>query len=109
MKISRPKATARNLNTLRSATEAAARAGFHAWKSSSNFGGVARFDYQLSRVFPHRVFFEGPRQKMEMLEFLEKIDNAIEHKEIIGRKGREWYLTNCRFDKWSDSIASYIN
>ena len=42
MKISRPKATARNLNTLRSATEAAARAGFHAWKSSSNFGGVAR-------------------------------------------------------------------
>lgn len=41
-----------------------------------NFGGVARFDYQLSKVFPHRVFFEGPRQKMEMLAFLENTDNV---------------------------------
>ena len=42
-----------------------------------NFGGVACYDYQLSKVFPHRVFFEGPRERSEMIEFLEGCDNAI--------------------------------
>lgn len=42
-----------------------------------NFGGVACYDYQFSKAFPHRVFFEGPREREKMLEFLETCDNPI--------------------------------
>ena len=40
-------------------------------------GGVARYDYQIKLAFPHRRFFQGPRQKNQMLQFLEKCDKPI--------------------------------
>ena len=33
-------------------------------------GGVARYDYQISLVFPHRIFIQGPSQKQQLLQFL---------------------------------------
>jgi len=37
---------------------------------NNNFGGVACYDYQLSKIISHRVFFEAPAQKQELLDFL---------------------------------------
>tara|TARA_B100001248_G_C27386794_1_gene460099 strand:- start:1599 stop:2648 length:1050 start_codon:yes stop_codon:yes gene_type:complete len=37
-----------------------------------SFGGVARYDYHISLLYPNRIWFQGPNQKKEMLEFLEK-------------------------------------
>jgi len=42
-----------------------------------NVGGVARFDLQLSLIFPDRVFFEGPRQKNKMLKYLSRCINPV--------------------------------
>jgi glycosyltransferase involved in cell wall biosynthesis len=42
-----------------------------------NFGGVARFDYHVSLAFPSRKWFQGPRQKNEMLKF---VKNETEEK-----------------------------
>jgi glycosyltransferase involved in cell wall biosynthesis len=36
-----------------------------------SIGGVARYDTQLSLVFPDRIFFKGPSEKDMMLEYLE--------------------------------------
>ena len=33
-------------------------------------GGVARYDYQISLVFPRRIFVQGPSQKIPLLNFL---------------------------------------
>ena len=44
---------------------------------SGNHGGVARYDYQLKLIFPERKFFEGPRQKREMLRYLRKCKNPL--------------------------------
>ena len=44
---------------------------------SGNHGGVARYDYQLKLIFPERKFFEGPRQKKEMLRYLRKCKNPL--------------------------------
>jgi len=40
-------------------------------------GGVARYDTQLKLIFPERVFFKGPQQKDEMLNFLKTCKNPI--------------------------------
>ena len=40
-------------------------------------GGVARYDYQISQLFPLRVFFKGPQEKKEMLEYLKKCKNPV--------------------------------
>ena len=40
-------------------------------------GGVARYDYQISQLFPLRVFFKGPKEKMKMLEYLKKCKNPV--------------------------------
>lgn len=42
-----------------------------------DFGGVARYDYQLSLIFKDRVFFKGPVEKKKMLNFLEKCKNPL--------------------------------
>ena len=42
-----------------------------------NTGGVARYDYQISQLFPLRVFFKGPQEKMKMLEYLKKCKNPV--------------------------------
>ena len=42
-----------------------------------NHGGVARYDYQIKLAFPDRHFFQGPQQKQQMLQFLEKCDKPI--------------------------------
>jgi len=42
-----------------------------------NFGGVACYDYQVSKVFPHRAFFQGPNARQQMLSFLEETPNPI--------------------------------
>ncbi len=41
------------------------------------FGGVARYDYQLFLAFPNRLFFEGPREKSNMLGYLKTCKNPI--------------------------------
>lgn len=40
-------------------------------------GGVARYDTQLKLIFPERVFFKGPQQKDEMLNFLKTCKKPI--------------------------------
>jgi len=40
-------------------------------------GGVARYDYHISLAFPTRKFFEGPRQKNEMINYLSKCKNPV--------------------------------
>ena len=35
-------------------------------------GGVARYDYHIYKAFPKRNFFQGPQQKNQLLEFLER-------------------------------------
>jgi len=40
-------------------------------------GGVARYDTQLSLIFPDRIFFKGPEYKLEMLSFLKTCSNPI--------------------------------
>tara|TARA_R110002072_G_scaffold84065_10_gene190589 strand:- start:702 stop:1865 length:1164 start_codon:yes stop_codon:yes gene_type:complete len=42
-----------------------------------DYGGVARFDYHISKVFPFRVHFTGPLEKNEMLQFLKYEKNVI--------------------------------
>lgn len=44
-------------------------------KYPDSFGGVSRFDYCLSLVFPDRVFFKGPEDIDELLEFYYKDRN----------------------------------
>lgn len=41
------------------------------------FGGVARYDYHVSLAFPNRIFFEGPREKSNMLGYLNTLQNPI--------------------------------
>jgi len=38
----------------------------------------------------------------------EKLDYAWEHKEELGRKGREWYLKNCEFENWKKVMRGLI-
>lgn len=40
-------------------------------------GGVARYDTQLSLIFPERKFFSGPQEKDKMLEYLKTCKNPI--------------------------------
>lgn len=42
-----------------------------------DIGGVARYDTQLKLIFPERVFFKGPQQKDEMLNFLKTCKKPI--------------------------------
>jgi glycosyltransferase involved in cell wall biosynthesis len=42
-----------------------------------NFGGVARYDYQISLAFPNRVFFQGPSEKKKMLAYLKRCKNPL--------------------------------
>lgn len=38
----------------------------------------------------------------------EKIEYAWKHKEELGRKGREWYMKNCKFVDWSSKMKELI-
>ncbi len=40
-------------------------------------GGVARYDAQLQLIYPKRIFFQGPKEKNKMLEFLKNCSNPI--------------------------------
>lgn len=42
-----------------------------------DFGGVARYDYHISKVFPNYIHFTGPQQKEEMLIYLKNCINPI--------------------------------
>jgi glycosyltransferase involved in cell wall biosynthesis len=42
-----------------------------------SIGGVARYDSQLNIIFPNRKFFQGPKEKAEMLEYLKEVNNPI--------------------------------
>ena len=44
---------------------------------NGNYGGVAQFDYHLKSLFTNRVFFQGPSQKSQLLEYLKKNPNSI--------------------------------
>lgn len=39
---------------------------------TGDFGGVARYDYHLKRVYPRRRFFKGPEQRALLLCYAEK-------------------------------------
>ena len=43
-------------------------------KYPDNYGGVARFDYCLSLIFPERIFFKGPEQIDELLEYINTLN-----------------------------------
>jgi hypothetical protein len=47
---------------------------FNTWPST---GGVARYDTQLSIIFPKRIFFKGPQDKDKLLSFLKTCKNPI--------------------------------
>lgn len=40
-------------------------------------GGVARYDYQIYLIYPHRRFFKGPIQKNSLHEYLKKCKNPL--------------------------------
>jgi glycosyltransferase involved in cell wall biosynthesis len=42
-----------------------------------DFGGVARYDYHIQTIYPHRIFVKGPQQKDLLLKILENVDNPI--------------------------------
>lgn len=42
-----------------------------------NFGGVARYDYHISKVFPNYKHFTGPRERNLLLSFLERCKNPL--------------------------------
>lgn len=46
-------------------------------KYPDSFGGVARFDYHVSLAFPNRVWFQGPNQKKQMLEYVKNSDKPV--------------------------------
>ena len=42
-----------------------------------SYGGVSRFDYCLSLIFPNRIFFKGPQQINQLLEYVSKNKNYV--------------------------------
>lgn len=40
-------------------------------------GGVARYDYQLYKIFPTRVFFQGPKEKYKLQSFIDSYKNPV--------------------------------
>ena len=38
----------------------------------------------------------------------EKLKYAWEHREELGRKGREWYMKNCRLENWISRMRNVI-
>lgn len=42
-----------------------------------DFGGVARYDYHISLLYPHRIFLKGPQQKKYLLNLLENVDEPL--------------------------------
>ena len=46
-------------------------------------GGVPRYDYHIFKAFPNRIFFQGPNQKHQLLEFLKKNQNNKENLLVI--------------------------
>lgn len=42
-----------------------------------SFGGVARYDYQLSLIFPDRIFIQGPSGKRILHKYLKKYRNSL--------------------------------
>jgi len=45
-------------------------------KYPNNYGGVARFDYCLSLIFPERIFFKGPEQINQLLEYINNFNTS---------------------------------
>ena len=44
-------------------------------KYPDNYGGVARFDYCLKKIFPERIFFKGPEESEKLLNYLKTLNN----------------------------------
>lgn len=42
-----------------------------------DFGGVARYDYHISLLYPHRIFVKGPQQKKFLLDLLVNVDEPL--------------------------------
>lgn len=42
-----------------------------------SYGGVSRFDYCLSKIFPSRHFFKGPQEIDKVLQFIKNKNNYI--------------------------------
>jgi hypothetical protein len=58
---------------------------------------------------PDDCFVKIDWEKRNDSEYIkEKLEYAWVHKEEIGRKGREWYLKNCRFGNWKKNMREHI-
>ena len=42
-----------------------------------DYGGVARYDHHLSKIFPDRVYFQGPFEKDQMLSYASTLQNPL--------------------------------
>ena len=42
-----------------------------------DFGGVARYDYHISLLYPHRIFIRGPHEKEKIIHLLKNVDNPL--------------------------------
>lgn len=59
---------------------------------------------------PDDCFVKIDWERMNDEEYIEeKINDALENKEELGRKGREWYLKNCSFNLWKNKMKKVIN
>ena len=58
---------------------------------------------------PEDCFVKIDWKRNNDIKYIEdKIKYAWENKDEIGRKGREWYLKNCRLSDWSNNMNKLV-
>ena len=107
MEISRTSSSSRDFRALKSATKTAFWAGFQAWKSDSNFSGVARessFPFISSHTFRAAsdivISNELDPEDLNRIRVLKKKTTAMVELSFIKKGGGEPLL------KWADNYSS---
>ena len=54
------------------------------------------------------VRIEGAGDPGSGVLYKKKESYALKNKEEIGKKGREWYLNNCRFSNWKKRMVEFV-
>jgi glycosyltransferase involved in cell wall biosynthesis len=58
---------------------------------------------------PEDCFVKINWERNNDIKYIEdKIKYAWENKDEIGKKGREWYLKNCRLSDWSNNMNKLV-
>ena len=58
---------------------------------------------------PEDCFVKIDWKRINDVEYVEeKLKYAWDHKEELGRKGREWYLANCAFEDWKKKMRDVV-